>query len=78
MLRIPAHPSIEQVTMTGLNAEPIMAVRVVDNIKQLWYDAVVVIAGGSSLRSFGGTFYKSTTKPNTEGAKDIRISSKQR
>ena len=33
--------------MTDLNAEPITAVCVVDNIRQVWY---VVIAGGSSLR----------------------------
>ena len=64
--------------MTGDNAASITAVSVVGNIKHAWYDAVDAIAGGSSLRSFGGTFYKSTTKPNTEGAKDIRISSKQR
>ena len=48
--------------MTGLNAEPITTVSVVENIKQVWHVAVVVIVGDSSLRSFGGTFRKSATK----------------
>ena len=48
--------------MTVLDDEPITAVSVVDNIKQVWYVAAVVIAGGSSLRSFGRTFSKNATK----------------
>ena len=63
LLRIRALPSIEKAAMTGLNAEPITAVSVVDNIKPVWYDAVVVIAGDHSLRSFGGT--KSAIKSTT-------------
>ena len=54
-LRIRAHLHIEQAAMTGPNAKPITAVSVVDNIKQPWYITVVVITGGSSLRSIGGT-----------------------
>ena len=48
--------------MTGLNGEPINAVSVEDNIEQVWYDAVVVISGGSSLRNFDGTFSKGATE----------------
>ena len=62
LLKIRTPPYIEQAAMTGLNAEPSVAVCVVDNIKPVWYVAVVVIAGGSSLHSFGGTFTKSATK----------------
>ena len=62
ILRIRAHPRIEQAAMVGLNAESMTAVSVVDNIKQVWYVAVVEIAGGISLRSFGDTFSKSATQ----------------
>ena len=65
ILKIRAHPCtwyVEQAAMTGLNAEPITTVSVVENIKQVWHVAVVVIVGDSSLRSFGGTFRKSATK----------------
>ena len=48
--------------MTGDNAASITAVSVVGNIKHAWYEAVDAIAGGSSLRSFGGTFAESVTK----------------
>ena len=36
---------IEPGAVTGVNNEPVAAVRVV-NIKQVWYVVVVVIAGG--------------------------------
>ena len=62
ILRKRAHPYIEQATMTGVSAAPTTAVSVVDNIKHVWYVVVDVIAGGSSLHSFGGTFTKSATK----------------
>ena len=61
LLKTRAHPYIEQAAVTSLNAEPISAVSVADNIKQVWHVAVVVIAGDGSLRSFGGTFTKSAT-----------------
>ena len=37
--------------MTRHNADPITAVSVVDNTKQVWYVAVVVIAGGITARA---------------------------
>ena len=55
--------------MTGVNVAPITAVSVVDNIKRIWYVAVDVIAGYSSLRGFGDTFNKRATK--CRGAKNI-------
>ena len=62
ILRIRAHLYIEPAAMTGGSAAPITAaVRVVDNIKHVWYVVVDVIASGSSLRSFGGTFSKRAT-----------------
>ena len=48
--------------MTGLNAEPITAARVFDNIQQVCSIAGAVIAGGSSICSFGGMFSNSATK----------------
>ena len=50
---------IGQGAVTGLNAEPITATSVVDD-SELWYVAVFVllVAGGSSRRSFGVTFTK--------------------
>ena len=45
--------------MTGVNAAPITAVSVVNNIKHVWCVAIVVMASDGSLRSFGGTFSKS-------------------
>ena len=39
--------------MAGVNAAPITANSVVENIKHVWCVAVDVIAGDSSLRSFG-------------------------
>ena len=48
--------------MTGLSAEPITAVSVVDNTKHVWNDVAVMIAGGSSLRSFSGTFSECATE----------------
>ena len=61
-MRIRAHPDIEQAAMTGLNAEPITAARVFDNIQQVCSIAGAVIAGGSSICSFGGMFSNSATK----------------
>ena len=40
--------------MTGVNATPIPAGSVAGTVKHAWYVAVDVIAGDSSLRSFGG------------------------
>ena len=45
--------------MTGVNDASITAVCVVDNVKRVWYVAVVVIASDSWLRSFGSTSSKS-------------------
>ena len=45
--------------MTGVNAAPITAVSVVNNIKHVWYVTVVVMASDSSLCRFGGTFSES-------------------
>ena len=42
--------------VTGVNAAPITAVLVVDNIKDAWNAPVDVIASDSSFPSFGGTF----------------------
>ena len=54
ILRIRAHPRFEQAAMRSLDAEPMTAVGgAVDAITQVWYVAVVVVAGGSSIRSFG-------------------------
>ena len=53
--------------MTGRNTSQTTAAGVVDIIKQVWYIAIDVIAGGSSLRSLGGTF--------SEGAKHIEDTS---
>ena len=73
---IRTHPHFEQTAMAGLNAEPITAVSVVDNIKQVWYVAIVVIAGGSSLRSFGGTLtLVLQVPPNAEEAENIEDTS---
>ena len=54
--------SLYRASSDGFNAEPITVGSVVDDIKQVWYDAVIVVESGSSLRSFGGTFSKSVTK----------------
>ena len=54
LLSIPLHPCIEPAAMTGVNATPIPAGSVAGTVKHAWYVAVDVIAGDSSLRSFGG------------------------
>ena len=48
--------------MTGRHVASITAVSVVDNIKHVWYVAVVVTASDSSFRSYRGTFSKSDTE----------------
>ena len=58
--------------MTGLEVESITAVNVVGNTKQAWYYMVFVIAGCSSLCSFGATFSK---VPPMEGAKNTEDTS---
>ena len=59
ILRIRAYSCIKPAAMTRRNAAPITAVSIVDNIKHVWYVAVVVIASDRSLLSFGGTFGES-------------------
>ena len=61
-LKTREHPYIEQAAMTDVTDESTPAGSVLRNIKQVWYVAVVEIAGGISLRSFGDTFSKSATQ----------------
>ena len=52
IFKIHAIPTmIEPGAVTGVNNEPVAAVRVV-NIKQVWYVVVVVIAGGIARADF--------------------------
>ena len=69
--------------MTRHNADPITAVSVVDNTKQVWYVAVVVIAGGITARAVLLVALQKKVPTNAEsstysGYERIRISSKKR